>query len=238
MTKREDILFYKLKQKKIQLKHVAEVGVYLPETSNIAAFAKEGIRSTFVEPDPSSIEMVKKYFEGMSNVKIHPVAIFDKSGSVELVQRKASTYLKILKSSPAIINDDYTVNEKDTFTVDAVTFNEIDDGSIDLLSIDIEGGEWFVIKHMVSRPLVLSVETHGAMYINPYIDEIRKWISDNGYVVWYMDSSDTVYVKTGLFNISFLDKLKIFLTKIGLNYKKYRKTIKRKIKKIIFCRPA
>ena len=233
MTKREDILFYKLKQKKIQFKHVAEVGVYLPETSNIGAFAKEGIRSTFVEPDPSSIKMIKKYFEGMSNVNIHPVAVYDKSGSVELVQRKASTYLKILNSSPAIINDEYTVDEKDTFLVDAVTFNEIDDGSIDLLSIDIEGGEWFVIKHMVSRPLVLSIETHGAMYTNPYINEIQKWMFENEYIIWYMDGSDTVYVKNGLFNITFSDKLKLFLTNIKLSYKKYRKTIKRKIKKII-----
>ena len=238
MTKREDILFYKLKQKNLSFKHVAEVGVYLPETSNIGAFAKEGIKSSFVEPDPSSLEAIKKYFKNMENVKIYPVAIFDKSGSVELVQRKASTYLKVLDASPAIINDECIADENDTFIVDAVTFDEIDDGSIDLLSIDIEGGEWFVIKHMVSRPLVLSIETHGAMYTNPYINEIKKWISDNGYIVWYMDGSDTVYIKTGLFNVSFLNKLKLFITKIGLNYKKYRKTIKRKIKKIIFYRSA
>ena len=176
MTKREDILFSKLKKKKIQLNHVAEVGVYLPQTSNIGAFTKAGIKSTFVEPDPSSIEAIKKYFKNTSNVNIHPVAVFDKSGKVELVQRKASTYLKVLEASPAIINDEYITSDNDTFTVDAVTFDEIDDGSIDLLSIDIEGGEWFVIKHMVSRPLVLSVETHGAMYTNPYIDEIKQWM--------------------------------------------------------------
>lgn len=232
MTKREEILFFKLKQKNIQFNHVAEVGVYLPETSNIGSFAKEGIKSTFVEPDPNSLKITKEYFKNMDNVTIHPVAVFDKSGSVELVQRKASTYLKMLDASPATINDEYTLNEKDTFTVDAVTFNEIDDGSIDLLSIDIEGGEWFVLKHMVSRPLVLSIETHGAMYTNPYIDEIRKWILENGYNIWYKDGSDTVYVKNGLFNISFSDKLKLSLTDIGLNYKKYRKTIKRKIKKL------
>jgi FkbM family methyltransferase len=233
MKKREEILFTKLKQKNIQFKHVAEVGVYLPETSNIGAFAKEGIKSTFVEPDPYSLKKAKEYFLGMNNVTIYPVAVFDKSGSVELVQQKASTYLKVLDSSPAIINDEYTLDEEDTFTVDAVKFNEIDDGSIDLLSIDIEGGEWFVIKHMVSRPLVLSIETHGAMYINPYIDEIEKWMSENEYIIWYMDGSDTVYVKNGLFNITFSDKLKLFLTNIRLSYKKYRKTIKRKIKKLI-----
>ena len=229
MKKREEVLFLKLKKKKLQFKHVAEVGVYLPENSNISAFAREGIKSTFVEPDPSSLKITKEYFKDMDNVIIHPVAIFDTSGKVELVQRKASTYLKSLDASPAIINDEYVTNESDTFIVDAVTFNEIDDGNIDLLSIDIEGGEWFVIKHMISRPAVLSIETHGAMYMNPYIDEIRTWMSDNGYIVWYMDSSDTVFIKSGLFHISFFDKLKIFLTKVKVGYKKYRKTIKRKI---------
>ncbi|MCK5642727.1 MAG: FkbM family methyltransferase [Gammaproteobacteria bacterium] len=232
MTKREEILYFKLKQKNIQFKHVAEVGVYLPETSNIAAFAKDGIKSTFVEPDPSSLKASKEYFKGMDNVKIYPVAVFDKSGSVELVQRKASTYLKILDASPAAINDEYILDEKDTFIVDAVTFNEIDDGSIDLLSIDIEGGEWFVIKHMISRPLVLSIETHGAIYTNPYIDEIRNWISKNEYIVWYKDGSDTVYVKSGLFKVTFSDNFKIFLSDIKITYKKYRKILKRKVKKL------
>ena len=236
MTKREEVLFFKLKQKNIPFKHVAEVGVYLPQTSNIGAFTKQGIKSTFVEPDPSSITAINEYFQDMDNVNIHPVAIFDKPGSVELVQRKASTYLKVLDSSPAIINDEYTVNDEDTFTVDAVTFNEIDDGSIDLLSIDIEGGEWFVIKHMVSRPLVLSIETHGAMYTNPYINEINQWMSENNYVTWYMDSSDTVYVKNGLIKITFFDKIKLVITKIRLAYKKYRKLLKRKIKKIIMLK--
>lgn len=233
MTKREEVLFNKVNLKGVALNHVAEVGVYLPETSNIGAFAKTGIRSTFVEPDPTSVEATKKYFETRNNVEIHPVAVFDKSGKVELVQRKASTYLKMLDSSPAIINDEYTVDDEDTFTVDAVTFDEIDDGTIDLLSIDIEGGEWFVIKHMLSRPKIISIETHGAMYTNPYINEINLWISDNNYVVWYIDSSDTVYIKKNLFDVTFMDRFKLFLMKIALGYKKYRKTIKRKLKRLL-----
>ena len=88
MTKREEVLFNKLKQKNIRFNHVAEVGVYLPETSNIGAFTKVGIKSTFVEPDPRCIELINKYFKGFDNIDIHPVAVFDKSGEVELVQRK------------------------------------------------------------------------------------------------------------------------------------------------------
>lgn len=232
MTKRNDVLFYKLKNKNIQCQHVAEVGVYLPETSNIGAFANAGVRSSFVEPDPNSLNAIRKLFGEKENITIYPVAVFDKSGRVELVQRKASTYLKMLDSSPAIINDEYKIDEDDVFEVDAVTFDEIDDGSIDLLSIDIEGGEWFVLKHMQSKPQVLSIETHGAMYTNPFINEINNWIAENDYVVWYMDGSDTVYIKQKLFPVSKMDKFKLWLTKIALAYKKYRKTVKRKIRNL------
>lgn len=230
---KENKLFSKIKKKSISFKHAAEVGVYLPQTSNIKDFIKEGVSSTLVEPDPSSIEAIKIYFKDMDNVSVYPVAVFDMNGSVELVQRKASTYLKVLESSPAIVNDEYDLDDKDTFTVDAVTFDKIDDGTIDLLSIDIEGGEWFVIKHMVSRPLVISIETHGAMYTNPYMNEINSWILENNYKVWYMDGSDTVYVKRDLFDIGFLDKFNLFITRLGLGYKKIRKTIKRKLKKML-----
>lgn len=233
MRKREEILYQKVTKKGLNPKHVAEVGVYLPQNSNIAIYAKRGINSTFVEPDPNSIEAIKDYFGNMNNITIHPVAIFDESGKVELVQRQASTYLKVLDSSPAIVNDEYKLDDKDTFVVDAVTFDKIDDGSIDLLSIDIEGGEWFVLKHMRSRPLVLSIETHGAMYTNPYISEIESWIEDNNYIVWYMDGSDTVYVKKGAITINVLDRLTLYFTKANLWYKKKRKETKRRIKKLL-----
>lgn len=233
MLKREEVLYNKVTKKRLNPKHVAEVGVYLPQTSNIGIFAKQGINSTFIEPDPKSIEAIKNYFGNMNNITIHPVAIFDESGKVELVQRQASTYLKVLESSPAIVNDEYKLNDKDTFVVDAVTFDKIDDGSIDLLSIDIEGGEWFVLKHMRSRPLVLSIETHGAMYTNPYITEIESWIKDNDYIVWYMDGSDTVYVKNGVITINFIDKLILYFTKAKLWYKRNKKALKRNIKKLL-----
>jgi len=35
------------------------------------------------------MDVIRDYFSGMDNVNIYPVAVFDKSGSVELVQRKA-----------------------------------------------------------------------------------------------------------------------------------------------------
>jgi hypothetical protein len=62
--------------------------------------------------------------------------------------------------------------------VRCTTFDRLDDGSIDLISIDTEGSEWFVLKYITSRPDVISIETHGAAYTNPYLDEIQRWMRE------------------------------------------------------------
>ena len=91
------------------------------------------------------------------------------------------------------MNDGYVIAAGRSFTVPAVTFDTIDDGTIDVLAIDIEGGEWFVLRHLVSRPAIISVETHGKRYVNPYRAEIDAWMRAEGYGAWYRDDSDTVY---------------------------------------------
>ena len=45
--------------------------------------------------------------------------------------------------------------------------------AIDLLSVDTEGCEWFVLQTLRSRPAVISIETHGGLYLNPHRDEIE-----------------------------------------------------------------
>ncbi|MDQ7057245.1 MAG: FkbM family methyltransferase, partial [Ghiorsea sp.] len=92
------------------------------------------------------------------------------------------------------VNDGCKVSESDSFIAEAKRFNEIDDGTIELLSIDTEGSEWFVIKNMISRPSVIPIETHGGTYTNPYLSEIQQWLSKNHYQLWYKDKSDSVYV--------------------------------------------
>lgn len=77
-------------------------------------------------------------------------------------------------------NDNYQPKHADTFDLRAVTFDEIDDGSVDVLSIDVEGGEWFVLRHLRSCPTVLSVETHGKRYVNLFMAEITQWMAANG----------------------------------------------------------
>lgn len=224
-TKDIKLIYKRLKDRKIQFNHVCEVGVYLPETSNVINYIKEGVRTTLVEADPETVEKIKTYFSGY-NIEVVPVAVWDTSGVIKLSKAAASTFVTELDASPAIINDKYQVKEENTFEVPCKVFSEIDDGSIDLLSVDIEGGEWYVIKHLKSRPKVISIETHGKYYINPFIKEIEAWLTRENYITWYKDRSDTIYVKNGLLNPSFSENVTTFLTLTKIRWKKFKRIFK------------
>lgn len=218
-------LYKKLRAKGFRPAHVAEVGVYMPETSNVYDYIEAGIRTTLVEPDPASIRRIEATFDNFTNVTLHRVAAYDFEGTLELSQRDASTFVSTLEASPAIVNDGYVITEEDKISVACTTFDTIDDSSIDLLSIDTEGSEWFVIKYMKSRPDVISIETHGAAYTNPYLDNIKTWMNDNDYKLFYKDKSDSIYVRRGCFDINVADKLLLTWRNLVLALRRYRKRL-------------
>ncbi len=219
-------IYKKVNDKKVTIKHVCEVGVHMPKTSNVQDFIKDGIKATLVEPDPGSIQAIKEFFEKYSNWKLYPFAVYDYNGELELAQAGPSTFVASLPSSPALVNDNYKVEEEKKFTVPCKIFSEIDDGTIDLISIDVEGAEWYVLKNMVSKPKIVSIETHGKYYKNPFLDEINNWIVENKYKVWFKDSSDTVYVKEGLLKQSFKETLEIKIVELKLSIKRAKKVFK------------
>lgn len=225
------VRFYKkLKLKNFKPQNICEVGVYLPQDSNIFHFINEGIETTLIEADPIYAQNSRDYFSDKTNLNIIEAAIFDYSGKVELCKHKSSTFVSQLKSSPALINDNYEVDCGEKFIANSMVFSEIDKGVFDLISIDIEGAEWYVIKHMISRPKVISIETHGKYYTNPNINDILKWMKTNDYILWYKDLSDSVYIKKGIFNISLLEKLQLFGRSIWINTLKKKRLLKKMIK--------
>lgn len=215
-------LYRKVKKHNMRFHHVCEVGVYLPETSNILDFIQDGVRSTLVEADMDIVEKIKDYFKEC-NIKIFPVAAWKNNGTIKLSRAAASTFVTELKWSPAVINDKYKICEEDNFEVPCMIFSDIDDGTIDLLSIDIEGSEWYVLKYLKSRPAVISVETHGKYYTNPFIAEIKEWMMSENYIPWYKNNSDTVFVKKNIIVPDINDKIETRLVELKLIWKNFTK---------------
>lgn len=189
-------LYQKVQKFKLPIKHVAEVGVYYPETSNVLGFINDGVCADLFEPDPLCIEKIKAYFNQHPHVKVHPYAIYHENTTIALYRTNASTFVETLSVSPALMNDNYIPNSNDKFYAEARCFADFDDGTIDLLSIDTEGCEWYVLQTLVSRPMIISAETHYRKYKNPFIHEIQEWMDANQYKVWYKDTSDTVYIQS------------------------------------------
>jgi FkbM family methyltransferase len=224
-VKQNKLIYRKLKQKGIPFSHVCEVGVYLPETSNIIDFIFDGIKATLVEPDQKNIDAIRIYFKDQKNIQLFPYAVYDYTGTVKLSRAAASTFISELKASPALINDNYKITTETSYEVPCKIFSEIDTGDIDLLSVDIEGAEWYVLKNMKSKPKVLSIETHGKFYENPFITEIQNWIQQNNYIVWYKDKSDTVFVQKDIFPITTQENLALKLTNLYIAWRKFKKNL-------------
>ena len=218
-------LYKKTKAKKIDIAHACEVGVYLPETSNVIDFIQDNIRTTLVEADPLIVEKIKAIF-GSYNIDIKPVAVWDKPGTIQLSRVGASTFVSELKSSPAIENDGYQPREEDRFEVESKRFSDLDDGTIDLLSIDIEGSEWYVLKYLKSKPKVISVETHGKYYTNPNLTEIRNWMTTNHYHPWYKDKSDTVFVRGDVYRVNVWEKIRLHLRNLKIAARKMKRVLR------------
>lgn len=226
-------LFEIYENEKLDVKVVCEVGVYYPETSKLKEFIDRGIHAILVEADPICVEKIKTYFKG-KDIKVFPFAIWDKEETVTLYRSQASTFLEGINESPAIVNDNYKPDKKDSFTVEAKLFSSMDAGDIDILSIDIEGAEWFVLKHLVSRPKLINIELRAGKYSNPYKNEIENWLSTNNYKLLIHDDTDSIFYKEGALQISSTDKISNSIGNIGteLNHsiQKLKRTIFKKDK--------
>ena len=219
-------IYKKLKARGVRLRHVCQVGVFRPSAPALIDFIKAGVRTTLVEADPETVEKIHEAFDRF-DVTIHAVAVWDTPGVLQLSKAASSTFATELPGSPALENDRYAVSEDNIIEVPGVVFSSIDDGSIELLSIDIEGAEWYVLMHLRSAPKVLSIETHGKYYTNPYIREILAWLRERNYELWYRDGSDSVFIKPGLFKVSTANKLERFLADAKTRWKKVKRNFKR-----------
>ncbi len=224
---KRNLIYQKVKAKGLEIRTCCEVGVYLPETSNVIDFIHDGIATILVEPDPSSIAAIKERFGNLENITLHEVAVFDKQGTITLSKAAASTFVSELPYSPATVNDQYEVKTSETFEVPCVKFSGIDPGDIDLLCIDTEGSEWYVLQDLKSKPKVISIETHGKLYVNPFIGQIKAWMGEHQYQPWFKDKSDTVYIKNGIANVSFAEKMELIKIKFKLSMTRLIKSVAR-----------
>lgn len=141
----------------------------------LAGFRNYARRTILIEPDPAMASAAQK---DNPWAEVRQVAIGPEKGYANLRKLGGSSYIKGIKWAPAFDACPEKARRAGKVGVSVVPFSEVDDGEIDLISLDCEGSEWFVIQNMVSRPRFLQIELNAN---NPWFQQIESWLSENGY---------------------------------------------------------
>lgn len=194
------------KQHGITFKGIAEVGVNMPEKSALLPFLDTADRILMVEPLPRCMTTIRAKWGADSRFRLTEGAVTEDGNATTLYDRDEGSYISDLDSCftkdnkpPTEILCNLPTTKDEAIAVNGINFASVDDGKIDLLAVDTEGAEWFVLKNLKSRPAMICLETHlsNHAYVNPHIDKINKWMADNGYKECARDDSDTVWIKKG-----------------------------------------
>jgi FkbM family methyltransferase len=189
---------------------VAEIGVFRYECSVVREFIEAGIECHLYEPVPTFCETIEVALGRYPMSKLFRFALSDTDKELELYLAGdvgASTFSADISASPAILNDDFKPSRESALTVECRDFAKVDPGDYDLVSIDVEGAEWPIIKSMKSRPVLLAIETHFRNYRNPNLAQIHHWAMTEGYNLWYVDESDSIFIRGEPPKKSFFDRL-------------------------------
>mgnify|MGYP001587517934 CR=1 FL=1 len=174
---------------------IAEVGVGpLGMSYGALVWTNSNIHMLMFEPLPEYYNQNLVAANGRTNVELYNVAIGDENGRLKLYNEGTSSSLEGV-ASPFAQHHKEPPESKPYVEVDVRRISEFDKGDIDILRLDTEGNEWFCLKHLISRPKQIVVETYNDLgtYINPYLFEICKWAESNVYKRVAVADSDFIY---------------------------------------------
>jgi FkbM family methyltransferase len=158
--------------------------------SLLAPYEGKCDRAIFIEPDPAMARNARRNYPW---AEVHEVAIAENFGTANLRKLNGASYIKGIAWAPAFSACPSRAKKAGKVSVQTVPFSDLDDGKIDMLNLDCEGSEWFVLKAMTSRPRFLQIELYSA---HGHYREICEWLKSNGYTAatrW--GNANLIYVR-------------------------------------------
>jgi FkbM family methyltransferase len=179
---------------------VFEVGCgNLNETRSFYLWKDSTIDFFLFEPNKNFYHELMRAGGRFRNVHLFNCAILDKEDELELVDHGSCGYLKNFPGAPIVNNIGYPPPDLDIiYNVKVFPINIFDMGNIDVLYIDTEGTEYFVLKTLISQPSVINIEMEVDGNKNPHYDEIMQWMQMNRYMFGGKCGNDFIWHKTGI----------------------------------------
>lgn len=179
-------------------KHIIEIGVGTYEGVSTINLIKNRVTAIVFEPHPSFYKNIVEHLGNTPGLQIINKGIYKEKGAQKFYDKWASTFIGVMYDhSGAKAQDKYEIDEKDAFICEVDTIDNYDNGEVDLLCMDCESCEWFVLEKLISRPTIVQIETHS--FYSDYqpfnIDKIRQWFEDNDYGLFALNESDSIFVK-------------------------------------------
>lgn len=178
---------------------VAEVGVNEPERCSVAGWLRRGVPGTLVEPLPWCAARLREAFP---TAQVVEGVVGEGGGKVRLYDRGEGSWIEDvpLGSAP----DEHVGHSgmrREAFEqqfmreVDSFPWWSVERHDLDVLCVDTEGAEWFVVRGMTCRPKLVRLEMHftHSGWRNPFDSEIRERMAAMGYEVLGEDVSDVIW---------------------------------------------
>lgn len=177
--------------------NVTEVGCASAGECRSRDFILNGVPVSLVEPHPGYFTDLEREYGWRPNVRLHNAAVANRDGEVGFFMNGSSSFIADIDRPPTVTDGGYRKEMGQKITVPCRRWGDwVDDGKIDLLLLDMEGAEWYVIRELKSIPKIIAVETHCEnRYRNPFLDEIQDWLETRTYKVLFANTSDTYYIR-------------------------------------------
>ncbi len=186
-----------------------EVGAFDGEyVSNTSCLADIGWRGLYVEPVPQFADRCRARHAGNRAVTVAPYAVGEEEGQATIhlggaLSTADAGVVQLFKSLDwARHSHDGTTVTVPRTTLDRLLREHAIEPEFDLLVIDVEGGEWSVLKpfdlaHWSPRMVIIELHDQNDQYlaIRDRCLAIVDYFERHRYVVLYKDSTNTVYVR-------------------------------------------
>lgn len=175
--------------------HIVDIGAHIGFFSRMySKLVGPTGRVYCFEADPENYALLEKNTRGLTNVSLNKIAISDKNGTIDFYHIDNST------GCHSMVNPDSPSHK---ITVDSVTLDSLIEkgvvNDVDLIKIDIEGGEPFAFRGMEkllteSKKIKLVAEYNEASLLSGGTSgaEFLKQISSYGFAIHFITKNGLV----------------------------------------------